>query len=328
MGPITAGNSIMVQKFNTLLTTGKFETALEIISSEKISTPFNDFIYKLGDNSNFSSYGFLLFFISKFPSRYNHSIAYFLTATSINYLEGAYQASAHHARSDYEIAVCDNEDIFTGAEGLLSLYSLPEAPIPKKEAVLLAQKILTLKPDSNAAKDALEAAERRQDEPLLEPHNDHEKLEQLIKAGFLSEAAQLAATMNEREVHQILLYIGCEEQNLCAYTLTWLLIQKKESAELHYIAYKIVTVAWAADMVGCQATGAFHLRQAMKLDTANIKYGEHFLQLHTQNPQDPNIIPDTEAEAIANKLFDLTYFSHPAERVLAKFGKIHPRFAK
>ena len=108
-----------------------------------------------------------------------------------------------------------------------------------------------------------------------------EQLESLIMRGCFSAAAELLnGVTSKRELYKILLYLGGEERYFCAYAFTWFLMQNdKEDAELHYIAYRIVTQNWPFLLNNCYAVAAFHLRRAMFLSPENKKYLKPLMQI-------------------------------------------------
>lgn len=276
------------------------------------------------DDANFISYAFLLFLISKAQTISNYTEACVMLQKALSYLPGAYKAAAHHAR----IVFFDlsRHDPIYGSQ-FLSLYGLPEEPITAEEALCVAKKILHVEPENQIAKEIIQKAAARLEEPITPPRNERDQLERLIRAGLLIQAKTFSvmSSFSTQELHEIILYLGCEERNLCAYTFTWVLMQEREQAELHYIAYRIVTQAWTStNLAGCYTTGAYHLRRAMHLDPTNVKYAEHFLLLHTPPQQPSDVISNAEAEAVARRILALKHgtFSAAAKRVLRKLGKI------
>ena len=302
---------------------GNFERALDLLPlSGELPKVLRSALSDAAYDPNLAAYAFTLFLLTKDELPSNHEKASYIVSTDINYLVGAYEASAHHARKAFESATQDNP--LVGAIALVALYVLPEQPISKSEAVDVAEKILIVDPENYFAQEALRVAALRTDEPIAPLRNDREQLELLIREGLLTKAKEFMPAVTKRELHQILLYLGCEERNLCAYTFTWVLMQAQEDAELDYIAYRIVTQAWIPlDMKGCYATAAFHLRRAMHLDPTNVKYAEHFLMLHTPPQHPTHLIDDDEAEAVARNALSLKAdtYPHPADWVLQKLGK-------
>ena len=302
---------------------GNFELALDLLpASNELHKPFSNALSNAAYDQGLAAYAFMLFLLTKTPSIPNYVDVSYIASMDINYLIGAYEASAHHARMAFEASLPSKPGV---GETLLFLYELPEKPISVAEAVYVAKKILEVEPENERVKEILQEIRGRTDEPLAPPRNEREQLERLIRGGLLTKAKEFMPAVIKRELHQILFYLGCEERNLCAYTFAWFLMQEQEDAELHYIAYRIVTQAWPPiNMKGCHATGAFHLRRAMHLDPTNVKYAEHFLMLHTPPQQPSDVISNEEAEAVARRILALKHgtFSAAAKRVLRKLGKI------
>ena len=301
---------------------GNFDLALDLLPTlDELTEPARSVLSNAAYDANLAAYAFMLFLLTKTRAISIYQEACFMAQMSINYLNGAYESSAHHARMAFEASLPQNP-IIGGT--LLCLYKLPEQPISTAEAVYVAKKILGVEPENECVKEMLQEILGRTDEPASPPRNEREQLERLICRGLLTKAKEFLPAVTTRELYQILLYLGCEERNLCAYTFAWFLMQEKEDAELHYIAYRIVTQAWIPlDMKGCHATGAFHLRRAMQLDPTNVKYAEHFLMLHTPPQYPPHLIDDDEAEAVARNALSLKAdtYPHPADWVLQKLGK-------
>ena len=317
----------MEAQFIHAILLGNFEKAISFLPALRLIEPFNKALHReANDYPNFAAYAFLHFLMSK-PLPVEQRLECYTDATvmlefEIQYLVGAYKTAAHYERMLFESSQFD--DSLNGGKGLLLLYTYPEQRISTAEAITVARKVLEMEPENDLIKKVLQEALRRTDEPVTPPRNEREQLERLIRWGLLTKAKEFMPAVSKRELYQILLYLGCEERNLCAYTFTWFLMQEQEDAELHYIAYRIVTQAWIPlDMKGCHPTGAFHLRRAMHLDTTNVKYAEHFLMLHTP-PQPPSdVISNEEAEMVARKALALKSdtYPHPADWVLERLGK-------
>ena len=310
------------KQFIDEISQGNFEEGLELLPTlDELTEPVRSVLSNAAYDANLAAYAFMLFLLTKTRAISIYQEACFMAQMSINYLNGAYESSAHHARMAFEASLPQNP-IIGGT--LLCLYILPEQPISTAEAVYVAKKILAVEPENDRVKEILQEALSRADEPVAPPRNERDQLERLIRQGLFTKAKELLPSLSTRELHEILIYLGCEERNLCAYTFIWFLMQEQEAAELHYIAYRIITLAWPPlNMKGCHATGAFHLRRAMHLDSANIKYAEHFLMLHTPPPHPSNVINDEVAESIARRTLSLEagVFSAAAKRVLRSLGK-------
>lgn len=317
----------MATQFIDAVLLGNFEKAVILLPGLRLIEPFNKALHReANDGPNFAAYAFLHFLMTRpLPKEQRlecYSDVTVMLEFEIQYLVGAYETAAHYERMLFESPEFDNS--LNGGKGLLLLYTYPEQPISTAEAIDVAKKILEMEPENAPIKKILQTALSRTDEPIALPRNEREQLERLIRGGLLSKAKELLPAISTRELYEVLLYLGCEERNLCAYTFTWFLMQEREDAELHYIAYRIVTLAWPPlNMKGCYATGAFHLRRAMHLDPTNIKYAEHFLMLHTPPEHSSHVIDDEEAEAIARRTLASKYgtFSAAAKRVLKKLGK-------
>ena len=174
--------------------------------------------------------------------------------------------------------------------------------------------------------EALKDAVERKEDPIVLSRNEREQFEQHILAGKFTQAKQLLGVISERELHAVLIYLGCEERNLCAYAFTWFLMQEKEDAEVHYLAYRFVTQAYSRNLTGCDATGIFHLRRAMALEPQNEKYVEHFLMLHTPPMVPTALISDNEAENVAKHALDRDRFNVVATNILKKMGRYDSKY--
>lgn len=314
----------MIEKLISNIAVGRFEQAEELLSPIAFEA-LRDALYVAAyDDRDFCVYAFICFLLAKSPTKNNQDIAHFITGHAINYLAGAYEVAVHHARSIFEMAL--PEDPGAG-ELLLQFYFYPEQPLTTQEAISIANTILVQEPENHVALNVLELAKKRGEEEIYPSSTKHNEIERLIKAGLFSKALELLPSMDIKDLYQIILYLGCEEQNLCAYAFTWVLIQQQESAELHYIAYRIATLAWPFLLKGCDAAGAFHLRRAMQLDPLTKKYAEHFLMLHTALEKNQDLISDDEAEIVAKKTLDQHYhYSNVATYVLKKMGRYDQKY--
>lgn len=275
------------------------------------------------DQYNFCSYAFTAFLLSKSSNIVFHQFARNVTESGIRYIAGAYSTAAYHARSIFEISRHNDP---TNSGGLYSLFGYPETPIRAEEIIFIAKQILEHDPVNQAALEALKDAAERKEDPITPPRNEREQLEQYILVGKFIQAKQILSVVSERELYAMLIYLGCEERNLCAYAFTWFLMKEKETAELHYLAYRIVTIAYSRNLTGCDAAGIFHLKRAMALEPENEKYIEHFLMLHTPPMGPTSLISDDEAEKVAKQLLDKHRFNVVATNVLKKMNRITPKY--
>lgn len=275
------------------------------------------------DDNNFCAYAFALFLLSMCDDIISHQRAGLVIDMDLPYLVGAYAAAAYHARRVFSLVQADDP---TDDGGLFSIFHYPTTPLRAAEIVPIAKKILEYDPQDAGALRALEDAQRPED-PLEEARNEYEHLVQFILAGKFTQAKELSAGVNKRELYALLLYLGCEEGNVCAYAFTWFLMQNKEEAELHYLAYRIVTQAFATnDLRGCDAVGLFHLRRAIVLEPDNEKYMNHFLLLHTPHLGPTHLISDEEAETIPKRALDRHRFNVVAAKVLEKLVKYDSKY--
>lgn len=297
---------------------GAFDEAqkqMSNFSDQKI----RDTLYLIASHdSNICSYAFALFLISTEKSVLFHGFASLITEMGICYLKGAYEASAYHARVIFELSRLNDP---TNDGGIFCLCGYPERPIRAEEAVAVAHEILVHDPNNKFALEVINESAEWVEDPLVPPRNESEQLEQYIIAGKFTQAKELLSAVSTRELYAMLLCLGCEERNLCAYAFTWYLMQEKEEAELHYLAYRIVTLAYPRNMNGCDAVGLFHLRRAMALDHENEKYVEHFLMLHTPAMGPTPLISDDEAEKIAKQSIERDNCNMVATNLLKKLGR-------
>ncbi len=297
---------------------GNFDEAkkeMSTLSDKKLS----DTLFLLAyDDSNICSYAFALFLLSKNNSIASHRLAMLIPHMGIMYLPCAYSAAAYHAREIFEMSRSADP---TDDGGILFLCIYPERTIRRDEAIEVAQEILKYDPNDHWALRVMEESPGWVEDPLVPARNDREQLEQYIVAGKFTQAKELLSAVSTRELHAMLLYLGCEERNLCAYAFTWYLMQEKEQAELHYLAYRIVTLAYARNMNGCDAAGLFHLKRAMALEPENEKYIEHFLMLHTPPLGRTLLISDDEAEMVAKQALKKHQCSVFGQKVLEKLGR-------
>lgn len=302
---------------------GAFDEAqkqMSNFSDQKIRDTLHGLAY---DDSDICSYAFALFLLLKENSIRLHDFAFLIADMGINYLPGAYAAAAYHARAVYEFS---RQDDPANDGGLLSLFHYPETPIRAEEAVFVAKQVLEHNPTYWLALEALKDAVERKEDPLVAPCNDCEQLEQYIVAGKFIKAKELLSAVSTRELYSMILYLGCEERNLCAYAFTWYLMQEKEQAELHYLAYRIVTLAYARNMNGCDATGLFHIKRAMALEPENEKYVECFLMLHTPPMEPTKLISDDEVVAVATSALERDNCNVVAIKTLRKLGRLDPKY--
>lgn len=314
---------IMSEQFIQAVRSGDFSAACEQILN-LTEKQIDESLFLLAyDDSNFCSYAFVEFLLATQEKEFFLRLAFVIADCGINYLEGAYAVAAHHARVMYELVQPRDP---TDDGGLLFLFGYPWGAVSVEEAVSVASKILEHDPANQAALLALKNASERKEDPASPIRNEREQLEQHILAGKFTQAKQLINVVSERELHAMLIYLGCEERHLCAYAFTWYLMQEKEVAELHYLAYRIVTQAYARNLTGCDATGIFHLRRAMALEPENEKYVEHFLMLHTPPLGPTPLISDDEAEMFAKQFLDRNRFNIVATNTLKKMGRYDAKY--
>lgn len=317
----------MSELFVQQVKTGNFSVACKYASSLS-EKEIRDVLFSLiFPEHNFCAYAFAEFLVSTNDNIYFNSLAGDIAGIGINYLNGAYSVQAAHSRREIELSQ-PHDPLNDG--GLFFLFYYPAGPIRSEEVVPLAQKILEQDPNNQQALKVLdyaaEYAAKNTKDPLVLPRNEREELEQYILAGKFTQAKQLFSAVSMRELHEILVYLGCEERNLCAYAFIWFLMKEKEDAELHYLAYRIVMQAYSMKLSGCDAVGIFHLRRAMALEPESEKYMEHFLMLHTPPMGPTPLISDDEAERVATQALKQHRWNSVVTNTLRKMNRLVPKY--
>ncbi|KOP78259.1 hypothetical protein AMS59_10240 [Lysinibacillus sp. FJAT-14745] len=110
---------------------------------------FEDYILELCYKSeSIIYYSFVLDLLKNRETAFLHYIASIILSHPLCHLEGAYQAAFYHAKKAID---CDEDDIGL-KEYLLFFNAIPDKLLSDREAKILAEKVLKIKPDSEVAK--------------------------------------------------------------------------------------------------------------------------------------------------------------------------------
>jgi len=148
------GEITMKEKIKQLITSGDFQKAIEYIENEDRNI-LEQVVLELGfDEESISAYSFVCYLINNNETAYYHYLASELLSTALCHLPDAYASALYHAKRAVELSP---EDVSL-KEHLLLFHDIPEKLISKEEAKAIAQEILKIMPNSEAAKNVLHNA--------------------------------------------------------------------------------------------------------------------------------------------------------------------------
>jgi tetratricopeptide (TPR) repeat protein len=155
MGKNTVING-MKKLFIDLIDMGKFYDAKKLFYEIPVEKERLDFLVTLTCETNsVGIYTFIVRLLLEHETSELHTYAAVILKLSL--WEGAYTSALSHARRAVELSPGD----LIYKEYLLSYSGMPDCIFEKKEAIELAKQVLTTKPSSDAAREALEWATKK-----------------------------------------------------------------------------------------------------------------------------------------------------------------------
>lgn len=140
-----------MNKLRELIRACRFEAAARIVLEEHKGT-IEDILLRLAyEDRDIRPYAFICSLLTQKPTAHWHYVASLLLSQPLCHLPGAYQVAFYHAQIALRLAPEDVEV----KEYLLFFRDIPARLLDEKEAVRLANEILTSKPDSQAARRVL-----------------------------------------------------------------------------------------------------------------------------------------------------------------------------
>lgn len=141
------------------------------------------------------------------------------------------------------------------------------------------------------------------------------KIKNLILVGKFLDAKQEASLIDSKKLEDILLGIGCDEINICAYSFICFLLQQRETAEYHSIAWMLLSSAFS-HWNGAYYAALHHARKAIELSPQDIELLEMILFL---NVIPEKVVDDEEAKTVAKEILQKNPQHQTAQNFLARF---------
>lgn len=140
------------------------------------------------------------------------------------------------------------------------------------------------------------------------------KIKNLIMAGKFQDAKNELSTINEKTLEGILLNIGYDESNICAYAFVCFLLQRDETVNYHTLASTLMENAFC-HLEGAYQVAFYHTCRAIDLCPDDIDLHETLLFF---NDIPEKVITDEEAKEIAQKILQKKPTSEQARRILSQ----------
>jgi hypothetical protein len=141
-----------------------------------------------------------------------------------------------------------------------------------------------------------------------------EQIQQLILSGKFFEAKKLLNHISFEQLQDILLNIGFNDNNICAYSFICFLISGHESLEFHSLASEILIHCFP--QIGGYAAALYHVRKGIQLDPNDVEMMEMLLFFH-DIPE--KLVNDEEARVIATKVIEKKPESEVARYFIASY---------
>ena len=151
-------------------------------------------------------------------------------------------------------------------------------------------------------------------------------ISKLISSGSFLEAKKLISSVDRKELRNILLTIGLDDQNICAYSFVCFLMIEKETIEYHCLATEVLIHAFSY-LAGAYETALYHTRKSIELDPNNIENEAMVLFFHALPFINP-LIREEEAKAVALKVLKSNPDHMPAQRVIYGSRTVQDRLEK
>ncbi|WP_088012311.1 hypothetical protein [Gottfriedia acidiceleris] len=133
--------------FKDAILSGDFIKARELSSNMDGESLLEELFLIAYEEESIAPYAFANFQLLEEESSENHYMISFILSMALNYLEGAYQASFHHAKKAMELSPEDN----SYKEYILYFNKLPERLLSNEEAIEVANSILENDPINTTA---------------------------------------------------------------------------------------------------------------------------------------------------------------------------------
>lgn len=135
----------------------------------------------------------------------------------------------------------------------------------------------------------------------------------LVLRGNFKKAVDIAPTLNEQQLNDILFEIAYDESNICAYSFICYLILKKEDVGTHDLGFAIA--GWALNFLyGGEEVSLYHTRQKRQLCPNDLGKKEALLFFYN-HPY--NIFSAQEAKTIAKEILSQESDNKTALKVLS-----------
>ncbi|MGG2028300.1 hypothetical protein AB1282_21595 [Gottfriedia sp. S16(2024)] len=133
--------------FKDAILSGDFNRARELSSNMDGESLLEALFLIAYEEESIAPYGFANFQLLEEETSENHYVISFILSMALNYLEGAYQTSFHHAKKAIELSPYD----ISYKEYLLYFNALPEKLLKNEEAIEVANLILVKDPTNTTA---------------------------------------------------------------------------------------------------------------------------------------------------------------------------------
>ncbi len=122
-----------------------------------------------------------------------------------------------------------------------------------------------------------------------------DKIQKLVLNNDFNELENLLENVDREELRSGILGFAFQSQSIVAYTIPCMLLIKKDTAELHYIAAEVLATA-LCHLEGAYSSALYHARRAVELDPTDVSLKEFLLLFH-DIPE--KLISTEEAKKIA-----------------------------
>lgn len=123
-------------------------------------------------------------------------------------------------------------------------------------------------------------------------------IKKLIESGEFLKAKALLDNLDYKELRNLLLDIGYDDENLCSYSFICYLLILKETVLYHCLASEILNNAFP-HLIGGYESSLYHIRRALELSPDNIELKENLLFFHEIPGQ---LISDEEAKKLSQEI--------------------------
>ena len=140
------------------------------------------------------------------------------------------------------------------------------------------------------------------------------RVKNLILQGDFIKAKGFLNELSSSQLRVLLLHMGYDEENICAYSFVCFLLLEKESVDYHCLASEVLCHAFPY-LEGGYATALYHMRRSVALAPDDIELKESLLFFNTIPEK---LVSDEEARIVAAEIFQRKPTSVSAQRVLAE----------